>query len=230
MFCTATRPRLPSTHLAAPIAPRWSRPSGGKNAHRGLAGSCRAALAPTRSQALIASGKKVRCVRTARRTPLLPQGNQQKWTPPANSLICDKAGLLCDSSPPPTGPCNDLSSPGCQQCVNNYLNSTYGNVGGFVASTFNAQQSIPGLSGLSLSDTFAPGLEIGATKLGASNLLQNVGNSIAMNTSGPGGIWAGTSIEYGGAVLPEVLAVVGAATTPFATYALSFARTACGGG
>jgi hypothetical protein len=76
MFCAATRPHLLSTHLSAPIAPRWSRPSGCKNAHRGPSGLSRSASAPTRSQLLIASGKNTRCSTIAPRTPLLPQGNQ----------------------------------------------------------------------------------------------------------------------------------------------------------
>jgi hypothetical protein len=80
MFCTATRLRLPSTHLPAPIAPRWSRLSECKNAHRGLSASCRAASRPTRSQVSIASGENSRRCTKARRTPLLPQGNQ--WHPP----------------------------------------------------------------------------------------------------------------------------------------------------
>jgi hypothetical protein len=74
MFCAATRPRLLSAHRSAPIAPRWSRLSGCKNAHRDLAGSYSAASGPTRSQVSIASGENSRCCTKARRTPLLPQG------------------------------------------------------------------------------------------------------------------------------------------------------------
>ena len=81
MFCTATRPRLPSTHLAALIAPRWPRLPERKNAHRGLVGLCRSASAPTRSQVSIASGENSRCCTKARRTPLLPQGNQNQDIP-----------------------------------------------------------------------------------------------------------------------------------------------------
>jgi hypothetical protein len=76
MLCTATRPRLLSTHLSAPIAPRWSAPSECKNAHRGLAASAKPASRQTRSQVLNVSGKNSRCRTIARRTPLLPQGNQ----------------------------------------------------------------------------------------------------------------------------------------------------------
>ena len=86
MLCT---PCLSSPRPLAPIVPRWSRPSGCKNAHRGLAGSCRAASRPTRSQAQSASGKKVRCVRTGRRTPLLPQGNQQNSLAPCQTFAED---------------------------------------------------------------------------------------------------------------------------------------------
>jgi hypothetical protein len=94
MFCAATRPHLLSTHLSAPIAPRWSRPSGCKNAHRGPSGLCRSASAPTRSQLLIASGKNTRCRTIAPRTPLLPQGNLDQLatvTVAANRMVpCDQ--------------------------------------------------------------------------------------------------------------------------------------------
>ena len=76
MSCTATRLRLLSTHLPAPIAPQGPPPSECKNAHRGLSGLCRSASAPTRSQVSIASGENSRCCTKARRTPLLPQGDQ----------------------------------------------------------------------------------------------------------------------------------------------------------
>ena len=75
MFCATTRPRLLSTHLSAPVAPRWSRLPERKNAHRGLAASAKPVSAPTRSQVSIASGENSRCCTKARRTPLLPQGN-----------------------------------------------------------------------------------------------------------------------------------------------------------
>ena len=130
----------------------------------------------------------------------------------------------------PKGACSDLGSFACGVCVNTYLNNTYGNFGGFIASTFNAQQAIPGLSGQSLFNTLAPSAGIAIGKFGASQVLQYGGDFIAMNTSGPGGFWAGTSIEYAGAAaLPAALGVIGAATTPFATVATSIARSACGG-
>jgi RHS repeat-associated protein len=127
------------------------------------------------------------------------------------------------------GACSDLSSFECQACVTTYLNNTYGNFGGFIASTFNAQQSIPGLSGQSLFNTLAPTAEIGLAKFGAGQGLQFGGDFIAMNTSGAGGFWLGTSLEYAGAMVAPVLGVIGAATTPFATVATSIARSACGG-
>ena len=80
MLSAATRSRLLSTHRWVPIAPRWSRPPERKNAHRGLAGSCRAASRPTRSQVSIASGENSRCCTKARRTPLLPQGDLDEVT------------------------------------------------------------------------------------------------------------------------------------------------------
>ena len=128
-----------------------------------------------------------------------------------------------------TGACNDLSSFQCQACVTTYLSNTYGTFGGFIANTFNAQQAIPGLSGQSLFNTLAPTAEIGLAKFGAGQGLQFGGDFIAMNTSGAGGFWAGTSVEYAGAMVAPVLGVIGAATTPFATVATSIARSACGG-
>ena len=70
----------------APIAPRRSRPSGRKNAHRGLAACRRAASGKSRSQARAASGKTPRLPTTARRSHLLPQKNTQK--PTKASLVC----------------------------------------------------------------------------------------------------------------------------------------------
>ena len=60
---------------SAAVAPRRSRPSGRKNAHRGLAACRRAASGKSRSQALIASGKTPRSPTTARRSHLLQQSN-----------------------------------------------------------------------------------------------------------------------------------------------------------
>lgn len=113
MLCTARYPSLQRTRPSAPIAPRWSRPSGCKNAHRGLAAFRRPASAPTRSQAPSASRKNVRCVRTARRTPLLSQGNQPtsevtvtaQRPNPYSLLTCAKGGFGCDPSIQPTKPC-----------------------------------------------------------------------------------------------------------------------------
>ena len=102
MLCTATRPRPLSTHLSAPIAPRWSRLPKRKDAHRGLAGSCRAASRPTPSQVLKVSGENAGCVTKARRTPLLPQGNQlaevvvtaRKWLCTAGNFLAEGADKL----------------------------------------------------------------------------------------------------------------------------------------
>jgi hypothetical protein len=105
MLCATTRPRLLSTRLPAPIAPPWSPPSGCKNAHRGLSGLCRSTSVPTHSQVSIASGETSRCCTKARRTPLLPQGNQdqnqQQNSQPENmpvvtinACVQDKIGSL----------------------------------------------------------------------------------------------------------------------------------------
>lgn len=64
----------------APIAPRRSRPSGRKNAHRGVAARCGAASGKSRSQARAASGKNRYSPTTARRVHLLPQSNPPKTT------------------------------------------------------------------------------------------------------------------------------------------------------
>ena len=210
MSCVAAPSGLDDRPMA-PIAPRWLTPSGRKSAHRGLAAYRRPASAKPCSQALIASGKTPRLPTTARRSHLLPQSNPQQK--PTNK----------------PGACSDLSSFACQACVTTYLNNTYGNFGGFIASTFNAQQSIPGLSGQSLFNTLAPTAEIGLAKFGAGQGLQFGGDFIAMNTSGAGCFWLGTSLEYAGVMVAPVLGVIGAETTPFATVATSIARSACGG-
>jgi hypothetical protein len=94
MFCAATRPHLLSAHRSAPIAPRWSRSSGCKNAHRGVARSCRAASRPTRSQVLIASGENSGCTTKARRTPLLSEGSQSE-DPPETVTIQSNQMVPC---------------------------------------------------------------------------------------------------------------------------------------
>ena len=76
----------------APIAPRWSRPSGRKNAHRGLAVCRRPASGKPCSQALVASGKNRRSPTTARRAHLLPQGNPTKKSPVCQALQSAAAG------------------------------------------------------------------------------------------------------------------------------------------
>jgi hypothetical protein len=101
MLCA---PCLPRPRTLAPTAPRWSRPSGCKNAHRGLAVSCRTTSAATRSQAPSASGKTLRCVRTARRTPLLPQGSNNSAAADSGSpgrpqgSQSDPSGVECGAS------------------------------------------------------------------------------------------------------------------------------------
>jgi hypothetical protein len=113
MLCTATRPCLRSTHLSAPIAPRWSPPSECKNAHRGLSGLCRSASAPTRSQVSIASGENPRCCTKARRTPLLPQGNLPEVTVSANRPV----------SGPPVIPISPFLAPYPAGTVQSYVNT-----------------------------------------------------------------------------------------------------------
>ena len=61
---------------SAPTAPRRSRPSGRKNAHRGLAARRRPASGKSRPQVRAASGKNHYSSTTARRAHLLPQSNQ----------------------------------------------------------------------------------------------------------------------------------------------------------
>jgi hypothetical protein len=74
MSCVAAPSGL-DERLPAPIAPRCPRPSGRKNAHRGLAACRRPASGKTCSQALIASGKTPRLPTTARRSHLLQQSD-----------------------------------------------------------------------------------------------------------------------------------------------------------
>lgn len=114
-------------------------------------------------------------------------------------------------------------------CVNTYLNNTYGNFGGFVASTFNAQQAIPGISGNSALDTLATDGELGALKQGVPWALRTAGNAIAMASKTPGPFWAGGLTETVGVLASDTLFAVGAMTTPFASMALHIARSNCGG-
>ena len=68
-------PGGPGRCPSAPIASRWPRPSGRKNAYRGLAACRGLASGQPCSQALIASGKTRRSPTTARRSHLLQQSN-----------------------------------------------------------------------------------------------------------------------------------------------------------
>jgi len=81
----AAAPTGPDRYASAPIASRRTRPSGRKNAHRGLAACRRPASGKPRSQALIASGKNRRSPTTARRSHLLQQSNPQQCPAPAAS-------------------------------------------------------------------------------------------------------------------------------------------------
>ena len=125
--------------------------------------------------------------------------------------------------------CSNGNSSDCQRCMASWINNTYGDFGGFIADTFNVQQTTPGLSGQSLYNTLKPVGEIALAKGGASTLLQFGGNYLAMNSTGAAGFWTGGALDYAGAIMPEVLAGVGVLTTPFATTAQILAREACGG-
>jgi hypothetical protein len=125
--------------------------------------------------------------------------------------------------------CSSLSSFACQVCVNTYLNNTYGTFGGFVASTFNAQQAIPGISGNPTLDTLSADGELGALKTGVPWALRAAGNAIAMGSNTPGTFWAGGITETVGVLASDTLFAVGAVTTPFASVALYNARSNCGG-
>ena len=77
MACVAAPSGL-DERPSPPIAPRRPRPSGRKNAHRGLAACRRAASGQPCSQALTASGKNRRLPTTARRSHLLQQSNPKQ--------------------------------------------------------------------------------------------------------------------------------------------------------
>jgi RHS repeat-associated protein len=118
--------------------------------------------------------------------------------------------------------CGNLSSLSCEVCVNDYLQNYYGNFGGFIASTFNIQQSIPGLSGDSALDTLSFDAEIAAVKTGIPWLLQTGGRMVNIFTTP-------NLAEITGATASTTLGLFGAATAPFASTALFNARIACGG-
>ena len=107
-------------------------------------------------------------------------------------------------------------------CHTTYLNNTYGNFGGFIADTFNAQQSIPRLSGMSTFDTLALDLELAALKQGVPRSVLWVGGIFNQYTTP-------SMAEIGATASLTALDIVGAATVPFGSAALFEARSACGG-
>jgi hypothetical protein len=113
-----------------------------------------------------------------------------------------------------------LNSLACDVCTTTWLNNAYGTFGGFVASTFNAQQAIPGISGSSVTSTLGTDVELGVAKTLVPWGFRAGGDALAMASSGPGAFWAGSLLETTGILASEVLAFVGAVTTPFASTAL----------
>jgi len=101
---TAVTPLL-EEHCSVPIVRRWSHHRARKNAHRGLSVRCSSASGPTRSQAPSAPRKNSPCSTIERRTPLLPQKNQNqpsKFNPRLCALV---GGIYCQDQPTPTLPC-----------------------------------------------------------------------------------------------------------------------------
>lgn len=107
-------------HIAAPsglderssarITPRRPRPSGRKNAHRGLAACRGAASGKLCSQALTASGKNRRSPTAAPRTDLLQQTHQYSYT---DYTPCSKPELMSSLMSP------DESAPGAPAATDN---------------------------------------------------------------------------------------------------------------
>lgn len=97
MSCVAAPSGL-DDRPSAPVAPWWPRPSGRKNAHRGLAACQRTASGQPCSQALIASGKSRRSPTTARRSHLLQQTN----APPNNPQPTSQPNSPQQSTSPPS--------------------------------------------------------------------------------------------------------------------------------
>jgi hypothetical protein len=118
-------------------------------------------------------------------------------------------------------PCSDHHSLKCELCLTNYINNTYGIFGGFLADTFNLQQSIPGLSGRSVADTLSLDLELLALKQGVPRTVGGLGNLFNPFTTP-------SIAEIVSAASLEALDIVGAATVPFASTALFNARIDCG--
>ena len=192
MLSAATRSRLLSTHRWVPIAPRWSRPPERKNAHRGLAGSCRAASRPTRSQVSIASGENSRCCTKARRTPLLPQGNR----PPEVPCSGPSCTQTVRGSPPPI----DWWFPGNPYYGPPYL-SRY--PGGPVSGRL---PFIPGLCYASISNNSHAGRNILATAVAGAGVAGYIYTGIAI-----------VNLEDGGGELMLALRAAQAASNSEAT-------------
>jgi len=129
------------------------------------------------------------------------------------------------------GPCanGNYSSPACQLCASTYLNNTYGNLGGFIAESFNLQQSIPYLSGQSIQATLEADAHVGAWHYGITGTSIIGGNIVGSFGEPFGNAWgAGTLMEGWGNWGNTLLLNIGKTLTPFASTALMIARMACG--
>jgi hypothetical protein len=121
----------------------------------------------------------------------------------------------------PPQQCGNHASLECSLCLSNYLNDNYGTFGGFLADTFNLQQSIPGLSGQSTWDTLSLDLELLTLKQGVPRTVRGVGGIFNTFTTP-------NLAQITGTAALTALDIVGAATVPFASTALFNARVECG--
>jgi hypothetical protein len=215
MLCTATRPRLLSTHLPAPIAPRWSPPSECENAHRGLSGLCRSASAPTRSQVSIASGENSRCCTKARRTPLLPQGNQPTSTVTVTAS-CPSQNL-------------SLSRPSYWQRVQNDADAANQALGSGVTKlatilgTGALSQQVFGTSGVTPFQTYWAGGEAISTDLGVLSGLGRVGAALAVRAVSGAAVYGAWRVgNYAGAVIGNISLPGGPTITDAVSSAIDF--------
>ena len=192
----------------APIAPRWSRPSGRKNAHRGLAACRRPASGKPCSQVLVASGKSRRSPTTARRAHLLPQRNPKSCVSPA---VRGAQGVV-----------------GAGEAIGGLVQSI-GGAADILASVVGAPETggasllriAPGAASLTLgAATLGDGLSLIHAAFTGSGNAPTLEGSIGQQYGGTTGEQVGDLVGVGGQVVSAALSPAGTAETAAANAAM----------